>query len=54
VTWGGLGLSYFTNRPVGFCITTIAFAVYVFAREARALTWPRRRPLGVLAPKGAG
>ncbi|HEY7831047.1 MAG TPA: metal ABC transporter permease [Solirubrobacteraceae bacterium] len=32
VTWVGLGLSYFTNLPVGFLITTLAFLVYLAAR----------------------
>ncbi len=35
VTWVGLGLSYFTNWPLGFVITTTAFLVYVAARAAR-------------------
>ena len=35
VTWVGLGLSYFTDWPVGFFITTIAFALYVAARVWR-------------------
>jgi zinc/manganese transport system permease protein len=32
VTWVGLGVSYFTSWPLGFTITTLAFAVYVAAR----------------------
>ncbi|HEV3071680.1 MAG TPA: metal ABC transporter permease [Solirubrobacteraceae bacterium] len=35
VTWLGLGCSYFTNWPVGFTITTLAFLVYVAARMVR-------------------
>ena len=35
VTWVGLGLSYFTNLPVGFLITTLAFLVYLAARVMR-------------------
>jgi zinc/manganese transport system permease protein len=35
VTWMGLGLSYFTNWPVGFFITTLAFLPYVAARVVR-------------------
>jgi zinc/manganese transport system permease protein len=48
VTWVGLGLSYFTNWPVGFTVTTLAFLVYVLARVGRALAaregapWTRR------------
>jgi zinc/manganese transport system permease protein len=48
ITWVGLALAYFYNYPVGFCITTVAFAVYVIARVARAAidhpTLLRRRP----------
>jgi zinc/manganese transport system permease protein len=48
ITWIGLALAYFYNYPVGFYITTVAFAVYVIARIARALidhpTLLRRRP----------
>ena len=36
VTWVGLGVSYFTNLPLGFTITTLAFAVYVAARMMRS------------------
>jgi zinc/manganese transport system permease protein len=36
VTWVGLGVSYFTNWPLGFTVTTLAFAVYVTARMSRA------------------
>jgi zinc/manganese transport system permease protein len=43
VTWVGLGLAYFTNDPVGFYITTVAFAVYLIARAAGALRG-RSRP----------
>ena len=32
VTWVGLGVSYFTNLPLGFTVTTLAFAVYALAR----------------------
>lgn len=37
ITWVGLGLAYFYNRPVGFYITSLAFGVYLLARAARAL-----------------
>lgn len=36
VTWVGLGLSYFTDYPVGFLVTTTAFAAYV-----PAIVWRR-------------
>jgi zinc/manganese transport system permease protein len=53
VTWVGLGLSFFTNRPVGFFITTLAFAVFALARAARAARTlsarrGRHRPAAVL------
>jgi zinc/manganese transport system permease protein len=34
--WVGLGAAYFTDRPVGFWITSIGFVTYVAARTARA------------------
>ena len=37
ITWVGLALSYFYIYPVGFYITTVAFAVYVTGRLARAV-----------------
>ncbi|MDQ6607487.1 MAG: metal ABC transporter permease [Actinomycetota bacterium] len=47
ITWVGLALAYFYDYPVGFYITTVAFATYVIARIARAAighpTRPRRR-----------
>jgi zinc/manganese transport system permease protein len=46
-TWLGLALAYFYDYPVGFYVTTVAFAIYVVARVARALadhpTWLRAR-----------
>ena len=36
ITWVGLALAYFYDYPVGFYITTVAFAVYVAVRLARA------------------
>jgi zinc/manganese transport system permease protein len=48
ITWGGLALQFFYGYPVGFYVTTLAFAVYVVARVARALiehpTLLRRQP----------
>jgi len=35
--WVGLGLAYFYGYPVGFYITTVAFALYLAARIARAV-----------------
>lgn len=37
ITWVGLALAYFYNYPVGFYITSVAFAVYVIARIVRGL-----------------
>lgn len=36
VTWLGLGLSYFTDYPVGFLVTSLGFGAYV-----AALAWRR-------------
>ncbi|MCA1682979.1 MAG: metal ABC transporter permease [Actinobacteria bacterium] len=36
VTWVGLGLAYFTDYPVGFYATTLAFVLFVAARGAAA------------------
>ncbi len=35
VTWGGLVLAYSTVYPVGFCVTSLAFGLYVTVRLAR-------------------
>lgn len=32
VTWLGLGIAFYSDAPVGFCITSVAFAVYLAAR----------------------
>lgn len=44
ITWSGLIVAYFTPYPVGFFITTFAFAVYLLARLWRLLSsrFPRR------------
>jgi zinc/manganese transport system permease protein len=36
-SWLGLALAYFYDYPVGFYVTTVAFAIYVLARIARTL-----------------
>lgn len=50
-TWVGLAAAYFSNRPVGFLITSVAFATYVLIRAANnrrgARTTTRR---GLVAP----
>jgi len=37
VTWFGLALAYFSIYPVGFFVTSLAFAVYVAVRVLRAV-----------------
>jgi zinc/manganese transport system permease protein len=37
VTWLGLGVAYYSPYPIGFWITTFAFAVFVAARIATGL-----------------
>jgi zinc/manganese transport system permease protein len=36
-TWLGLAFAYFTDLPVGFFITTLAFGTYLAARARRAI-----------------
>ena len=36
IAWVGLGLSYFTNDPPGFFVTSIALALFAAARLARS------------------
>jgi zinc/manganese transport system permease protein len=36
-TWIGLGIAYFTPYPIGFWVTTVAFAGYVLAHTAGAI-----------------
>ncbi|MDQ6746030.1 MAG: metal ABC transporter permease [Actinomycetota bacterium] len=44
ITWVGLALAYFSNYPVGFYITALAFGVYAVARIARAVIEHPTRP----------
>jgi len=37
-TWVGLAFAYFSNYPVGFFITTLAFGTYVAIRGAKSMT----------------
>jgi zinc/manganese transport system permease protein len=53
VTWVGLALAYFYGYPVGFYITTVAFAAYVIVRLARELA-DRSTPRLARASAGAG
>jgi zinc/manganese transport system permease protein len=42
--WAGLAAAYFTNRPVGFWVTSVGFAGYVAARAVAAgRAWADRR-----------
>ena len=36
-TWAGLALAYYSEFPVGFFITSLAFAAYIAARGARVM-----------------
>jgi hypothetical protein len=42
VVWLGLGVAYFSIYPVGFYVTSFAFALYLLARLARAARARRR------------
>ena len=44
VTWLGLALAFFSVYPVGFYITSLAFASYILARLGRAVAGRRRAP----------
>jgi zinc/manganese transport system permease protein len=35
VVWLALAIAYFSNYPIGFCITSLAFGVYLLARLSR-------------------
>jgi zinc/manganese transport system permease protein len=43
--WAGLAAAYFTNRPVGFWVTSVGFAAYIAARGVAAVRGLRRRIL---------
>jgi zinc/manganese transport system permease protein len=51
VTWVGLGIAYYTDQPIGFWITNLAFGLYVVARivQAARATVGRRAPRVVAA-----
>jgi zinc/manganese transport system permease protein len=52
VTWLGLALAYFSIYPVGFYVTSLAFALYVVVRLGRALAG-RRQALAPLIAEAA-
>ena len=41
--WLGLAIAYFTDYPIGFTVTTVAFAGYIGVRGARGLASHRFR-----------
>jgi zinc/manganese transport system permease protein len=45
VTWLALGVAYYSVYPIGFFVTTFAFAGYVLARLWRASERLRRRAI---------
>ena len=55
-TWAGLSLAYFSDFPVGFFITTLAFGTYVAIRALKliAVLWSGRSPAPALFSLGAG
>jgi zinc/manganese transport system permease protein len=53
VVWFGLGLSYFTDYPVGFFVSSIAFGAYVLAVGWRRLALQPALPGPVPLPEGA-
>ena len=42
-TWLGLAIAYFTDYPIGFTVTTVAFAGYLGVRGVRRLSSHRPR-----------
>jgi zinc/manganese transport system permease protein len=55
-TWLGLAVAYFTPYPVGFFITTLAFAAYALVRGAelaRTQAARNRTARGVSSVEGA-
>ncbi|MFC1418362.1 metal ABC transporter permease [Streptacidiphilus cavernicola] len=55
VTWAGLVAAFYWPYPLGFFVTTFAFAAFLLAHAARALAaaTARRRPALALAAVGA-
>jgi zinc/manganese transport system permease protein len=47
VTWLGESIAFFSDYPIGFWVTTLAFAAFLLASAYRVLAdgvlrWPRR------------
>jgi zinc/manganese transport system permease protein len=55
-TWAGLSLAYFSDFPVGFFITSLAFGTYVAIRAVKQIAglWSGRSPKPALFRLGAG
>ncbi len=53
IAWAGLALAYFYEYPVGFYVTTIAFALYVLARVVRVAAARRGTRAAGLPAEGA-
>ncbi len=49
VTWASLFIAYFSPYPIGFYLTSLAFAAYVLATAARPATIAARIGLRRLA-----
>jgi zinc/manganese transport system permease protein len=52
VTWTGLAVAYFTNYPVGFLITSLAFAAYLAIRGVDGVRLSARRRSPIRAAGG--
>lgn len=52
VTWLGLITAYYSPYPIGFYVTTFAFAAYVLARLTRLAAARRPRPVPLRLPAG--
>jgi zinc/manganese transport system permease protein len=50
VTWAGLMAAYYSPYPIGFYVTTFAFAAYLAAHAASARRRPGRRPAFAQVP----
>jgi zinc/manganese transport system permease protein len=47
IVWLGLGIAYFSIYPVGFYVTSLAFAVFLAARLARVVIDRRRHAIAI-------
>ena len=51
VTWLGLAVAYYSPYPIGFCVTSLAFAAYLLAHAP--WLWPLHLPRGRRWASGA-